>query len=308
MPGLVVGLLTRHAEQVAGEADPFLASPDVWGLESARAAMEAGVHAQGRDDPGVPGSDRRSWTMVNLAGCLVFNAVNRSDQDRVDALRAAGSALVAAAAGSAGQDRGRDDEPSAESARNGRRLMREKTASFWPSSGAGQACWTLTTTRSGTKNGNVVWEWQPPADIEAAMAASRSDLERRSQVYRLISTYSLRADPPYLAAPPPLPPAQTLTADAQTARSLAEQPPGLGPEPLDAATAVAAALLRAAVQAARLDNNGRSRVGSRHRRGSAVSSPGCIGSVRGHHVSPRRGPVRGERGSVPAHARAHRTR
>ena len=28
MPGLVVGLLTRHAEQVTAEADPFLASPD----------------------------------------------------------------------------------------------------------------------------------------------------------------------------------------------------------------------------------------------------------------------------------------
>ena len=69
-------------------------------------------------------------------------------------------------------------------------------------------------------NGNVVWEWQPPADIEAAMAASRSDLERRSQAYRLINAYSLRPAPPYLAAPPPLPPAQTLTADAQAARSL----------------------------------------------------------------------------------------
>ena len=157
-------------------------------------------------------------------------------------------------------------------------------------------------------NGNVVWEWQPPADIEAAMAASRSDLERRGQAYRLIDTYSLRPVPPYLAAPPPLPPAQTLTADAQAARSLAEQPPGPGPEPLDAATAVAAALLRAAVQQAGSIVKGRSRVGSRHRRGSAVSSPGCPGSVRGHHVSPRRGPVRGERGGVPAHARAHRTR
>ena len=72
MPGLVVGLLARHAEQVAGEADPFLASPDVWGLESARATMEAGFHAQGRDDPTIPGSDRRSWTMVNVAGSLVF--------------------------------------------------------------------------------------------------------------------------------------------------------------------------------------------------------------------------------------------
>ncbi len=112
MPALVVGLLTRHAEQVAGEADPFLSSPEVWGLESARAAMEAGVHAQGREDPSIQGSDRRSWTMVDLAGRLVFKAVNHRDQDRLDTLRAVGGALVAAAVGSTGQARERDDEPS----------------------------------------------------------------------------------------------------------------------------------------------------------------------------------------------------
>ena len=170
MPGLIVGLLARHAEQVSGEADPFLACPDVWGLESARAALEAGVHAQGRDDPSVPGGDRRSWTMVDLAGCLVFNAVNHSDQDRVDALRAVGGVLVAAAAGSAGQDRDRDDESSVRAP--------ETTGGDSGDDGHFLAVVRRWATMLDLDNytvrhddGNVVWEWQPPADIEAAMAA-----------------------------------------------------------------------------------------------------------------------------------------
>ncbi len=97
-------------------------------------------------------------------------------------------------------------------------------------------------------NGKIIWEWQPPADIQDAMAESRSDLERRGQTYRLVNAYSLRPAPPYLATPPALPPAKTLTADVHTARSLDMHPPGAGPEPLDAATAVAAALLRATVK------------------------------------------------------------
>lgn len=231
MPGLVVGLLARHAEQVAAEADPFLASPAVWQLESARAVMETGIHAQGRDDPGIPGSDRRNWTMADLAGYLVFNASNHGNQDRLDALCAAGRELAAAAEESLGRPEDRDRHPLT--------VVRR-----WAS---------MLDVRNYTPrhdNGNLVWEWQPPADIEAALAASHRDLERHGQVYRLLNTYSLRPDPPYFAVPPPLPSAQALAADAQVARSLAQQPPGPGPQPLDAATAVAAALLRAAVEQA----------------------------------------------------------
>ena len=135
-------------------------------------------------------------------------------------------------------------------------------------------------------DGNIIWEWQPPADIEAAMTAGRSDLERRSQAYRLINAYSLRPVPPYLAAPPPLPPAQTLTADVQAARAASPAAWTGEPEPLEAATAVAAALLRAAVQ----------QPGSMTRddlEWAAVTVAGALSlpgqrprSVRGHHVSP----------------------
>ena len=76
MPGLVVGLLTRHAEQVTDEADPFLASPAVWQLEFSRAVMESGIHVQGRDDPAA-GSSRRGWTMTDLAAMLTFTAAEQ---------------------------------------------------------------------------------------------------------------------------------------------------------------------------------------------------------------------------------------
>ncbi len=248
IPGLVVGLLARHAEQVAAEADPFLASPGVWELESARVVMEAGIHAQGRDDPGILGSDRRSWAMADLAGYLVFNASNRGDQDRVDALRAAGSALAAAAGEPPGWSEGRDDGPPADdtggTAASGGDDRQSLAVRRWAS------MLDASNYAARRDNGNLLWEWQPPADIEAVLAADRSDLERRGQVYRLLNTYSLRPAPPYLDAPPPLPPAQALAADTQVARSLAEQPPEPGAQPLDAATAVAAAMVRAAVEQA----------------------------------------------------------
>jgi hypothetical protein len=246
MPGLVAGLLARHAEQVASEADPFLASPEVWGIESARAAMEAGVHA-GCDDPSVPGSDRRRWTMADLAGCLVINAINRGDQDRINALRATGTALIAAAARSAEHATGSEDTSSADNfettsaeAEGERQFV--VVVRRWAS--------MLDADNYAVKrdNENVIWEWQPPADIEAAMAASRSDFERRRQAYRLIDAYSVRLSPPFLASPPALPPAETICADAQAARSLVDHP--LGPESFEAAAAVAAALLRAAVRQA----------------------------------------------------------
>jgi hypothetical protein len=232
MPGLVAGLLERHAEQVAGEADPFLASPDVWELESARALMEAGPRARGRDDPGAPGGGRRGWTMADLAACLVFNAVHRGDQDRVDELRAAGSVLVAAAEAA---------DPAAAGTGGGRfRTAARRWASMLDAASY----------QAGQDNGNITWEWQPPADTEAAAALHRGDLERRSEIQRLINAYSLCSDPPYLNGPLPVPPPQVVAADARAARGLAGQPPQPGPSPLDAATAVAAALLRAAAQPA----------------------------------------------------------
>ena len=123
--------------------------------------------------------------------------MNRDDQDRIDALRAAGAA---------GQAAGRDDglpadDPGAAATGAGEDSRYLADVRRWAS------MLDADNYAARPENGNIVWEWQPPADIEAAMAASRSDLERRSQAHRLINTYSLRAVPPYLAAPPPLSPA-----------------------------------------------------------------------------------------------------
>jgi hypothetical protein len=221
MPGLVVGLLTRHAEQVSGEADPFLASAGIWELESVRVPMEAGPRAQGRFTPDDP---RRSWTMADLAACLVLHAVQRNDQDRLAALRSAGSALTAEAAGDGGEHS----------------AVIRRWASMLD---AGNYT-------AGHDNGNLTWEWTPPAGIEAAIAASRDDAERAGEVFRLINTYGLQAQPPHLACPPAPVPAAALTADARLARDIAGHPPVLEALPADAVTAVAAALLRAAAQQA----------------------------------------------------------
>lgn len=248
MPGLVVGLLTRHAEQIAAEADPFLASADVWELESVRAVMEAGIHAQGRDDPSIQGSDRRSWTMADLAGCLVVNAINRGDEDRVEAFRAAGSVLAATVGQNPGRPDGSDDGPPTDSAAGTATSAGEDQHSLVVRRWASML--DASNYASRDYNGNLLWEWQPPADIEAALVAEQSRLECRSQINRLLNTYSLRPVPPYFAGPTPLPPAETLAADTQVARNLAQQPPGPGSQPHDAATAVAAALLRTAVEQA----------------------------------------------------------
>ena len=44
---LVLGFLARHADRLAGEADPFLADPAVWELEASRVTLEGGIHAYG---------------------------------------------------------------------------------------------------------------------------------------------------------------------------------------------------------------------------------------------------------------------
>jgi len=248
MPGLVVGLLTRHAEQVTDEADPFLASPAVWQLEFAKAVMESGIHVQGRDDPAA-GNSRRRWTMPDMAAMLTFTAAGTSDRNRMDALRAAGRNLVEAAAtssqlaagpgyGQAAREPGTAPPPG--SADDGRELT---LARRWASMlGTGNYI-----ARPGD-NGSTVWEWQPPADLDAPLAGTRDDLDRSAETYRLINAYCLRPVPPYMTVPPPLPSAATIAVDAQAARKLTGGASAASPEALQAAAAVAAAVLRAAVQ------------------------------------------------------------
>lgn len=245
MPGLVVGMLTRHAEQVTDEADPFLASPAIWQLEFSRAVMESGIHVQGRDDPAV-GSSRRGCTMTDLAAMLTAAAASSSDQNRMDALRAAGRDLVAAAATSiqltAGLGYGQDVPGTPMPPESANDQHEVTVARRWASMlNAGNYV-----ARPG--DGNIIWEWQPPADIDAPLAKAQQDLDRSAETYRLINAYCLRSVPPYMNVPPALPPAATIADDTQAARKLTAEASAASPEAAQAAAAVAAAVLRAAVQ------------------------------------------------------------
>lgn len=247
MPGLIVGILTRHAEQVADEADPFLASPDVWRLEFSRRVMEAGIHVQGRDDS-VTGI-RRDWTMTDLAAMLTVAAASNADQDRMDALRAAGRELVASAAMSLHMAKapgyGQTDPmpgptPPTELAEDRRELeVVRRWASMLNASNY---------IARPSPDGSTMWEWEAPADLNEPLAGALDDLNRSGEAYRLINAYCLRPVPPYMTVPPPLPPASILAGDAQAARSLAEGKPTVSAEVTQAAAAVAASALRAAVQ------------------------------------------------------------
>lgn len=253
MPGLVVGILTRHAEQVTDEAGPFLAGPAVWHLEFSRAVMESGIHVQGRDDTAA-GSSRRGWTMVDLAAMLTVIAADSNDQDRMDALRAAGSALVAAATTSIQPTTGPGYGPTARA-----------VGTAPPARPAGDLDegdldelavvrrWASMLDTGNYKarprdDGNLAWEWQPPADLDAPLAQTRGDLDRSAETYRLINAYSLRPAPPYMTVPPSLPPSATIAADAGAARRLTGEASAASPQAAQAAAATAAAVLRAAVQ------------------------------------------------------------
>jgi hypothetical protein len=182
MLGLVTGLLTRHADGLAGEADPLLASSAAWELEARRAAMEGGIHAAGRDDPETPGGERRRWTLTDLAGLVVLNAHLRGDQDRLDALRKVGEALVATAAallppahaanqGPAGGDPaapgiGRPEEEALFTVRRWASMLDDRNYQL------------------GSGPEGITWEWHPPADIEATQARVHRELDRGGAAYR----------------------------------------------------------------------------------------------------------------------------
>jgi hypothetical protein len=65
MPGLVVGMLTRHLEQAGTALDPFLAEPLVWRLEFIRTTNEySGLAAR---TEGIAAPERRTWSFRDVA-------------------------------------------------------------------------------------------------------------------------------------------------------------------------------------------------------------------------------------------------
>jgi Mrp family chromosome partitioning ATPase len=97
MPGVVVGFLLRHLEDVTDELDPWLSEPEVWELEFKRASSQGRLHVQGPDEDDVPGKGSRNMSLREAAIALALRALAAHDDAAAARLRSVADRLVAQA-------------------------------------------------------------------------------------------------------------------------------------------------------------------------------------------------------------------
>jgi hypothetical protein len=219
MPGLVVGLLVRHPELAGSQLDRWLARPELWPLEAARAFGEGPgtLHVQGLDPADLRGRDRRALRFHDVAADMTVRAMLAGDQERLAALAAIGDELVRRAADLAV---GRDDAE-----------QRVATAKGWA------AILHPENHHPVPAEDGIRVEYRPPGDVAKTLAGSQESLERSMTALRLQSTYT---NPTVGEAP-----TETLIADLAAARQLAADPPPGPVHPADPFAAVAAAAIAA---------------------------------------------------------------
>ncbi|MFG3117478.1 hypothetical protein ACGF4C_24135 [Streptomyces sp. NPDC048197] len=217
MPGLLVGLLIRHRDAASDLLDPWLASPDVWALEFARATAEGHLHVQGADSDDLVGRDRRRLTPRDVAAEMTLRAMLAGDQPRLDALAAVADQLLAHAQAVVADDDG------------DQLIVVQGWASvFRPENYPARRA----------PDGSVVVQYQPPIPVAEALAPSAADFQAGNEALRLELTYTDHDRHPDGW------PADTLLADIALARQFAANPPASGPlNPQDPLAAVAAAAI-----------------------------------------------------------------
>lgn len=220
IPGLLVGFLTRHPDEVEDLLDLFLAHPKIWHLETKRVASE---HFSVRDSDAdkLTGGDKRGNTPHHTVAAMVVTARVNGNRARLTELENIGFKLVEnAKAGPAGTIE--DVEYHA---------MIEGWAALFHSDNY-QA--------SGTENG-VLIQFERPAKIEEVLAPKNQEFEVVNRLYRLQNRYG------WLNADPEAWPHDEILEDLAIARGM-EHDPAM-PKDLhwseNPLTAVAAAALRA---------------------------------------------------------------
>ncbi|MGD6757225.1 hypothetical protein [Streptomyces sp. BH105] len=217
MPGLVVGLLTRHRDAASDLLDPWLACPEVWRLEFSRTTGEGRLHVQGRDSDDVVGRDRRKFTPRDVAAEMTLRAMLAGDQSRLDALAAVADQLLAHAQTAVAQD-----------ASDQLVVIQGWASVFRPENYPARRA----------PDGSVVVQYQPPASVAEALAPTAADFQAGNEAARLELTYTEHDRHPDGW------PAEALLADIELARQLEANPPSSGPlHPADPVTAVAAAAI-----------------------------------------------------------------
>jgi hypothetical protein len=222
VPGLLVGFLTRHPKATGDLMDPFLASPAIWHLETARVTGDYGFRVRDADADKLTGSDRRGHTVHETVGGMVVNARLVGDEDRLARLGEIGAKLIETARAELTDAEGRSDDYLA--------MIESWAAEF-----------RIENYRASASGDQVLIQFERPEQIERVLAPRNAELQTTNTLYGLQNRYGHHNDDPERW------PVDNLAEDVATARRIEEgdnAPDGiLWPE--NALVAVAAAAVRA---------------------------------------------------------------
>lgn len=222
VPGLVVGFLTRHPDATGALLDPFLASPAIWHLETARVTGDYGFRVRDADADKLTGSDQRKYTFHDTVGRMVVNARLADDDERLAQLQAVGDDLLESA---------RAELADAGSGNEDYLAMIESWAEEF----------RIENYRATQSGDQIVIQFERPERIEKVLAPRNAELQTTNALLGLQNRYGRYNDDPANW------PVESLEEDLATARRLAEDaqvPEGM-PWPENALVAVGAAAVRA---------------------------------------------------------------
>lgn len=175
IPGLLMGFLSRHPDQVEDLLDSFLSYPKVWHLETSRVSSEH-FNVRDSDADKLAGSDKRGNTPHHTVASMVVMAKVSGNQSRLTELKNVACRLL---------ENAEEDILGAIDEVEYRAMVEGWAALFHPDNY--QA--------SGTKGG-VLIQFERPAEIEQVLAPRNQELEVINRLYRLQNRYGWHnADP-----------------------------------------------------------------------------------------------------------------
>jgi hypothetical protein len=222
VPGLLVGFLTRHPDSTGTLLDPFLASPAIWHLETARVTGDYGFRVRDADADKLTGADHRRHTFHETVASMVVNARVAGDDERLSQLQLIGSELVDTARAELADAGGDNADYLA-------------TVESWSEEFRFE---NYRATRSGD---GVLIQFERPKRIEEVLAPRNAELQTTNVLYGLQNRYGRYNDEPQSW------PIESLNEDLATARRIDddEQVPDGMLWPENPLVAVAAAAVRA---------------------------------------------------------------
>ena len=197
VPGLAVGFLTRHPDAAGTLVDPYLASPAIWHVETARVTGDYGFRVRDADADKLTGSDRRRHTFHDTVGAMVVNARLAGDDERLAQLQAIGVKLIETA---------RAELTGAASENDDYLAVIESWAEEF----------RIENYRASRTGDQVLIQFERPERIEQVLAPRNAELQTTNALYGLQNRYGRHNDEPESW------PVESLDEDLATARSVDE--------------------------------------------------------------------------------------